>query len=63
MEVFPKRPKNTKNYHCEKVQDIDVYLSPAIDLPEGPVLIDVEKILFFYNLTVEGFRVSDYFKD
>lgn len=33
-------------------------------MPKDPVIIiDVEKMFFFYNLTVTGLKATDYFKD
>ncbi len=61
-EIFPKVPRSPEKFVKKVVDGIEIYLSKALILPEGPITIDTDTMLMFTSLTLKGFRALDYFK-
>lgn len=59
-EIFAKKPKSLEEYNMVNVDDIDVYVSRAIYLPEdNDIIVDIDTFLKMSFLTVTGFKIKN----
>lgn len=58
-EIFAKKPKKEQDYNIISLDEINVFLSKLINLPDNDVIIDAASFLGIKILTVSGFNSKD----